>query len=175
MEKLNLVLSKEKILQKIKELAEKIDRDFNNESLVFIGTLKGAFIFLSDLLRYIKNPNIQIDFVRVKSYEMSDTSSENVILTKDIEIPLEGKNVIIVEDIVDTGLTLKYLYEHIKKFNPKNLKICALIDKKERKKFNISIDYVGFEIEKGFLVGYGLDFAEKYRHLPEIYEVIKDE
>jgi len=175
MEKLNLVLSKEKILQKIKELAEKIDKDFNNESLVFIGTLKGAFIFLSDLLRYIKNPNIQIDFVRVKSYEMSDTSSENVILTKDIEIPLEGKNVIIVEDIVDTGLTLKYLYEHIKKFNPKNLKICALIDKKERKKFNIPIDYVGFEIEKGFLVGYGLDFAEKYRHLPEIYEVIKDE
>ncbi|WP_038057148.1 hypoxanthine phosphoribosyltransferase [Thermodesulfobacterium hydrogeniphilum] len=175
MEKLNLVLSKEKILQKIKELAEKIDKDFNNESLVFIGTLKGAFIFLSDLLRYIKNPNIQIDFVRVKSYGMSDTSSENVILTKDIEIPLEGKNVIIVEDIVDTGLTLKYLYEYIKKFNPKNLKICALIDKKERKKFNIPIDYVGFEIEKGFLVGYGLDFAEKYRHLPEIYEVIKDE
>ncbi len=175
MEKLNLVLSKEKILQKIKELAEKIDEDFNNESLVFIGTLKGAFIFLSDLLRHIKNPHIQIDFVRVKSYGMSDTSSENITLTKDIEIPLEGKNVIIVEDIVDTGLTLKYLYEHIKKFNPKNLKICALIDKKERKKFNIPIDYVGFEIEKGFLVGYGLDFAEKYRHLPEIYEVIRDE
>ncbi len=175
MDKLSLVLSKEQILEKTKELAERIEKDFKEEPLVFIGTLKGAFIFLSDLLRYIKNPHIQIDFVRVKSYGMSDTSSENIVLTKDVELPVEGKNVIIVEDIVDTGLTLKFLYEHIKKLNPKTLKICALIDKKERKKVEVPIDYLGFEIEKGFLVGYGLDFAEKYRHLPEIYEVIKDE
>jgi len=90
-----------------------------------------------------------------------------------LEIDVKDKNVIIVEDIVDTGLTLKFLYEHIKNLNPKSLKICAFISKKERRKVEIPIDYVGFEIEKGFLVGYGLDFAEKYRHLPQIYEVIK--
>ncbi len=173
MEKLKLVLSKDEILQKIKELAQKIDNDFNNEPIVFIGTLKGAFIFLSDLLRYIKNPNVQVDFIRVKSYGMSDTSSESITLTKDLEISVEGKNVILVEDIIDTGLTVKFLYDYLKQFKPKNLKICALIDKKERRKVEIAVDYIGFEIEKGFLVGYGLDFAEKYRHLPEVYEVIR--
>jgi hypoxanthine phosphoribosyltransferase len=173
MEKLKLVLSKDEILQKIKELAQKIDNDFNDEPIVFIGTLKGAFIFLSDLLRYIKNPNVQVDFIRVKSYGMSDTSSESITLTKDLEISVEGKNVILVEDIIDTGLTVKFLYDYLKQFKPKNLKICALIDKKERRKVEIAVDYIGFEIEKGFLVGYGLDFAEKYRHLPEVYEVIR--
>ncbi|MDF2954313.1 MAG: Hypoxanthine-guanine phosphoribosyltransferase [Thermodesulfobacterium sp.] len=174
-ENLKLVISKEEIYQKIKELAQKIDEDYKNTPVIFIGTLKGAFIFLADLVRNIKNPNVQIDFVRVKSYGMSDTSSEEVEITKEFELPLEGKNVILVEDIVDTGITLKFLYDYIKSFNPKSIKICALIDKKERRKIEVPIDYVGFEIEKGFLVGYGLDFAEKFRHLPEINEVIKDE
>lgn len=174
-ENLKLVISKEEIYQKIKELAQKIDEDYKNTPIIFIGTLKGAFIFLADLVRNIKNPNVQIDFVRVKSYGMSDTSSEEVEITKEFELPLEGKNVILVEDIVDTGITLKFLYDYIKSFNPKSIKICALIDKKERRKIEVPIDYVGFEIEKGFLVGYGLDFAEKFRHLPEINEVIKDE
>ena len=102
-----------------------------------------------------------------------DTSSESITLTKDLEISVEGKNVILVEDIIDTGLTVKFLYDYLKQFKPKNLKICALIDKKERRKVEIAVDYIGFEIEKGFLVGYGLDFAEKYRHLPEVYEVIR--
>ena len=174
-ENLKLVISKEEIYQKIKELAQKIDEDYKNTPVIFIGTLKGAFIFLADLVRNIKNPNVQIDFIRVKSYGMSDTSSEEVEITKEFELPLEGKNVILVEDIVDTGITLKFLYDYIKSFNPKSIKICALIDKKERRKIKVPIDYVGFEIEKGFLVGYGLDFAEKFRHLPEINEVVKDE
>lgn len=173
-ENLKLVLSQEEIARKIKELAEKIDKDYNEEPLILIGTLKGAFIFLADLVRHLKNPNVQIDFVRVKSYGMSDTSSGKVEITKEFEVSLEGKNVILVEDIVDTGITLEFLYNYIKSFNPKTLKICALIDKKERRKVEVPIDYVGFEIEKGFLVGYGLDFAEKFRHLPEIKEVIKD-
>lgn len=173
MEKLKLIISKERIAEKVKELASKIEKDFSNEPLIFVGTLKGAFMFLSDLLRYISNPNVEVDFVRVRSYGLSDSSSENVELTKDLEIEVQGKNVIIVEDIVDTGLTLKFLYEHIKKLNPKNLKVCAFISKKERRKVEVPIDYVGFEIEKGFLVGYGLDFAEKYRHLPQIYEIIR--
>lgn len=173
MEKLQLVISKEQITEKVKELASKIERDFSNEPLIFVGTLKGAFMFLSDLLRCINNPNVKVDFVRVRSYGLSDRSSEKIELTKDLEIDVQGKNVIIVEDIVDTGLTLSFLYEHIKKLNPKDLKVCAFISKKERRKVEVPIDYVGFEIEKGFLVGYGLDFAEKYRHLPQIYEIIK--
>ncbi|AEH23565.1 hypoxanthine phosphoribosyltransferase [Thermodesulfobacterium geofontis OPF15] len=172
---LKLVLSKKEISQKIKELAKKIEKDYKDEPLIFIGTLKGAFIFLADLVRNIKNPNVEIDFVRVRSYGFSDTSSGKVEITKDIEVSLEGKNVILVEDIVDTGITLEFLYNYIKTLNPKSLKICVLIDKKERRKVRIPIDYVGFEIEKGFLVGYGLDFAEKYRHLPHIKEVIKNE
>ncbi|HAA84615.1 MULTISPECIES: hypoxanthine phosphoribosyltransferase [Thermodesulfobacterium] len=172
---LKLVISEKDILHKIKELANKIDNDFNEEPVVFIGTLKGAFMFLSDLVKHIKNPNVEVDFVRVKSYGLSDKSSGNVELVKDLELPVEGKNVIIVEDIVDTGLTLKFLYERIKELNPKTLKVCALINKKERREVDVPVDYIGFEVEKGFLVGYGLDFAERYRHLSEVYEVVKDE
>lgn len=172
---LKLVISEKDILHKIKELANKIDNDFNEEPVVFIGTLKGAFMFLSDLVKHIKNPNVEVDFVRVKSYGLSDKSSGKVELVKDLELPVEGKNVIIVEDIVDTGLTLKFLYERIKKLNPKTLKVCALINKKERREVDVPVDYIGFEVEKGFLVGYGLDFAERYRHLSEVYEVVKDE
>ncbi len=175
MEKLKLVIPKEEILRKVKEIAQKIDEDFNDEPLVFIGTLKGAFIFLSDLLRYIKNPNVEVDFVRVRSYGLADTSSGKVELTKDVEVKLEDKNVILVEDIVDTGITLSYLLEYLKSFKPAKLKICAFINKLERREKEIPIDYTGFEIEKGFLVGYGLDFAEKYRHLPEVYEVVREE
>lgn len=175
MEKLKLILDYEQIQQKIKELAEKIEKDFNDESIVFIGILKGAFVFLADLVKNIKNPNIEIDFVRLRSYGMSDTSSGKVEIIKDIELPLKDKNVIIVEDIVDTGITLNFLLNHLKKFSPKIIKICTLIDKKERREKKVPIDYIGFEIKKGFLVGYGLDYAERYRHLPGIYEVIKDE
>ncbi|QER42165.1 hypoxanthine phosphoribosyltransferase [Thermodesulfobacterium sp. TA1] len=173
--KLRLVIPKDEISLKIKELSEKIDKDFDEEPIVFIATLKGAFMFASDLLKHIKNPNVEVDFVRVKSYGLSDKSSGKVELIKDIEIPVEGKNVIIVEDIVDTGLTLKFLYERLKALKPKTLKVCALIDKKERREVDIPVDYIGFEVEKGFLVGYGLDFAEKYRHLSEVYEMVKDE
>ncbi len=173
MAELKKVISSEEIQKRVKELAEKIDEDYKNQPIVFVGTLKGAFIFLADLVRNIKNPNVEVDFVRVKSYGMSDTSSEEVTITKDVETSLENKNVILVEDIVDTGITLKFLQDHLKLHKPKSVKICVLIDKKERKKINVKIDYVGFVIEKGFLVGYGLDFAEKYRHLPEVYEVVK--
>lgn len=172
---LKLIISQEEISQKIKELAQKIDKDYKDNPVIFIGVLKGAFIFLADLVRDIKNPNIQIDFVRVKSYGMSDTSSEKIEITKELELSIEGKDVILVEDIVDTGITLEFLYNYIKALNPKSIKICALISKKERRKIEVPIDYVGFEIEKGFLVGYGLDFAEKFRHLPEIKEIIKNE
>lgn len=172
MEKLIEIISFLQIQEKVKEIAHKIEEDFKDEPLVFIGTLKGAFIFLADLIRTIKNPKISIDFIRVKSYGLSSTSSEEIVITKDIEISIKDKNLILVEDIVDTGYTLKFLIEFLKFRSPKVLKVCALIDKKERRKVEVNIDYVGFEVKKGFLVGYGLDYAEKYRHLPGIYEVV---
>ncbi len=175
MGKLKKVIDLREIHEKIRKIAEQIDRDYDERPVVFIGTLKGAFIFLADLLKYIKNPNIEVDFIRIKSYGMGDTSSGKVEILKDIEIPLEGKDVIIVEDIVDTGHSVEFLLEHIKKYNPKSVKVCVLIDKKERREKEVPIDYVGFVVPKGFLVGYGLDFAEKYRHLPGVYEVVKGE
>uniref|UniRef100_A0A832GQD7 Hypoxanthine phosphoribosyltransferase n=1 Tax=Caldimicrobium thiodismutans TaxID=1653476 RepID=A0A832GQD7_9BACT len=173
-EKLRKILSEELIKRRIQELAQAIEKDFPEEPLVFIGTLKGAFIFLADLVRALSNRPLEIDFVRVKSYGLSDTSSGEVTITKDVEVSLEGKNVILVEDIVDTGLTLEFLRRHLALHKPKSLKVCALIDKRERRKVEVPLDYVGFSLEKGFLVGYGLDYAERYRHLPGIYEVIKD-
>ncbi|NPA38914.1 MAG: hypoxanthine phosphoribosyltransferase [Thermodesulfobacteria bacterium] len=174
MEKLKCVISKKEIQDKVKELASKIDSEFGEEPIVFLGTLKGAFIFLSDLLRNVKNPRVEVDFVRASSYGFSDSTSGVVRLTKEPEINLKDKVVILVEDIIDTGITVAYLKEYLKKFSPKVIKVCALINKLERRAVPVEIDYVGFEVEKGFLVGYGLDFAEKYRHLPEVYEIVKE-
>jgi hypoxanthine phosphoribosyltransferase len=167
-----ILIPEENIRQRVQELANEITMAFENAPVTIISILKGAIVFTADLIRFMKS-EVELDFIRVKSYGMSDTSSESITLTKDLEISVEGKNVILVEDIIDTGLTVKFLYDYLKQFKPKNLKICALIDKKERRKVEIAVDYIGFEIEKGFLVGYGLDFAEKYRHLPEVYEVIR--
>ncbi|MFN3921143.1 MAG: hypoxanthine phosphoribosyltransferase [Caldimicrobium sp.] len=172
-ETLRLIISPEEITKRVKELSELIKTDFPESPLVFIGTLKGAFIFLADLVRNFSDREIEVDFVRVKSYGYSDTSSGEVIITKDVEISLENKNVIIVEDIIDTGITLDFLLKHFALHAPKTLKVCTLINKLERRKIEVPLDYVGFTLEKGFLVGFGLDFAEKYRHLPGIYEVIR--
>lgn len=175
MEELRLILSPEEIQKRVKELAEQITREYeNHEEVVFIGVLKGAFIFLADLVREVKLPRLQIDFVRLASYGQSDTSSGEVKITKDIELPLEGKHIIIVEDIIDTGYTLAYLEEVLKLHKPKSVKICCLIDKAERRKREIHIDYCGFKIPRGFLVGYGLDYAEKFRHLPGVYEIVRE-
>ncbi|MGB9761005.1 MAG: hypoxanthine phosphoribosyltransferase [Caldimicrobium sp.] len=173
MEELKEVISPKELRRKVKDLAKTIEKDYAGKPLVLIGTLKGAFIFMADLVRNFKRKDLEIDFVRVKSYGSSDSSSGEIVITKDIELALEGKEVIIVEDIVDTGLTIDFLLKHFSLHKPKSIKVCALIDKKERRKVDIKLDYVGFVLEKGFLVGYGLDYAEKYRHLPGIYEVIK--
>ena len=170
--KLKLVVSQEEIRKKIQELGNQISQDFQGEAVVFIGILKGAFIFLADLIRAVDLPEVEVDFVRLSSYGRSQTSSGEVRITKDIELPLEGKNVIVVEDIVDTGYTLKYFEKIIKLHKPKTIKVCCLIDKGERRKVEVNIDYVCFRVPKGFLVGYGLDSGEKYRNLPAIYEIL---
>ncbi|MFH1624760.1 MAG: hypoxanthine phosphoribosyltransferase [Pseudomonadota bacterium] len=171
--KLVLLYSREAIAQKITELAHQISEDYRGKDLVLLCILKGAFIFLADFARNLHIP-LKIDFVRLLSYGSQSQSSREVIITKDIEIPIDGKDVIVVEDIIDSGLTTSYLMERLRKKNPKSLRLCVLIDKRERREVEIEADYVGFRLEEGFLVGYGLDFDERHRHLPEIYRIVEE-
>ena len=136
-----------------------------------IGVLKGAFLFLADLARQVRLEKISIDFLQASSYGADTLSSGKIILKKDIDVDVRGKDVLVVEDIVDTGLTLAHLIDHLQGFKPASVKVCAVIDKRERRKTDIRIDYVGSVMEKGFLVGYGLDYAETYRNLPDIYQM----
>lgn len=169
-DQLKEVISPDVIAARVKELGERITMDYKGRPIVLIGILNGAFIFMSDLARHIKG-NLEIDFVRLKSYGTKMESSGQISITKDIEMDLTGKDVIVVEDIADTGYTLKYLANLLKLHDPASVKICCLIDKKERREVDINVDYVGFDIPHGFLVGYGLDFNEMYRHLPGIYHL----
>ncbi len=164
------VLSKNDIDKMVSRVARKISSDYQNQELVLIGILKGAFVFLSDLVRHLTIP-VKLDFIRVCSYGSSALSSGNIRLTKEIEIDINNKNVLIVEDIVDTGLTLSYLIDYLKTFNPKTVKICALINKHERRNANIKIHYACHDVTEGFLVGYGLDYNEDYRYLAGIYHL----
>lgn len=169
-EKLKLLFSKAQIEEAVSRLASEISRDYEGRRPLLIGVLKGAFVFLADLIRKLKIP-VEVDFVRLSSYGLGSESSGQVKFTKEFEMEIEGRDVIVVEDIVDTGLSLKVLLEALKERNPKSLKVCCLLDKKFRRKTPVQVDYVGFEIEEGFVVGYGIDYAEKYRELPEIYVV----
>ena len=170
MPKQELVISRESIQKKVRELAERISADYKGKKLVMIGVLNGAFIFLADLSRAVTIPH-EIDFIRVASYGSRSSSSGEITLSKDVEIDLIGKDILLVEDIVDTGTTLAWLEKQFAGKHASSLRICALIDKKERRKSDVEVNYTGFEIERGFLIGYGLDYAEQYRHLPEIYSL----
>lgn len=168
--RLKPLISAEELQNRVSELAALIDRDYEGKDLVVIGILKGAFIFMSDLVRRLTVP-AQLDFVRLASYGKDSFSSGEITITKDVELPIEGRHVLVVEDIVDTGTTLAWFLEYLRKRNPQSIRLCALIDKAERRQIEVSIDYTGLSVAKGFLVGYGLDFAENHRHLPEIREV----
>lgn len=158
----------EQIQARIRELAQEIDRDFPpGEPLHFVAVLKGAFMFLSDLARAMPRP-VTLDFIAVSSYANGTRSSGEVRLQKDLDAALEGRSVIIVEDIVDTGLTLSYLQEILRARDPKTLKTACLLSKPSRRQVDVLVDYIGFEIEDKFVVGYGLDHAGQFRHLPYI-------
>ena len=163
-------LSREQIESIVRDLADRISKDYDKREVVLICILKGAFMFLSDLVRHLRMP-LQIDFVRLASYGSAMKSTGKIEITKDVEIPLEGKDVLIIEDIIDSGRTLLFLKERVSLANPRSVKICALLDKKARREVNIDGDYIGKEIEDVFIVGYGIDFKEAYRNLPEIYYV----
>jgi hypoxanthine phosphoribosyltransferase len=169
-QKRRVLYSREEIRVKVSALAESISEDYRGRELVLIGVLKGAFIFMADLIRCLKVPCV-VDFIRVASYGSGSVSSGQVVIRKDIETDLEGKDVLIVEDIIDTGITLRYLVEKLKERKPRSLKVCAFIDKRARRKVEFEADYVGFTMEDGFVVGYGLDFNEMSRFHPEVYVI----
>ena len=167
---LNSLLSREEIASIVKGLAERISEDYDQREVVLVCILKGAFIFLSDLVRHLQIP-VQIDFVRLASYGAGMKTSGKIEITKDIETPIRGKDVLIVEDMIDSGRTLLFLKNRLALENPRSVKVCALLDKKARREVEIEADYMGKEIEDVFVVGYGIDFDENYRNLPEIYYV----
>lgn len=164
---MRVLIDEERIANRIKEIGIQIAKDYKDKNLVVIGILKGAVLFMADLIKRIDIP-LSIDFMAVSSYGKSTRSSGVVRILKDLDEEIEGKDVLIVEDIVDTGLTLKFLAENILSRNPASLKVCCLLDKPSRRKVAVSVDYVGFEIPDEFVVGYGLDYAQKYRNLPFI-------
>ncbi|MBN1931590.1 MAG: hypoxanthine phosphoribosyltransferase [Desulfobacterales bacterium] len=164
------VLTKDAIARKVSDIAHKISSDYKDRELIIIGVLKGSFIFVSDLVRQLTIP-VKIDFISASSYGSSTSSSGNIRLTKEIDMDLKDKDVLIVDDIIDTGLTLAYLVDYVKSFGPKTVKVCIFLDKNERRKVEFHADYVCYVVPKGFLVGYGLDCAENYRNLPEIYHL----
>lgn len=168
-----ILLSEEEIQAKVQELADRISKDYPEGNVLFIGVLKGSVIFISDLIRKM-SVDVNIDFMAVSSYGMSSETSGVVRILKDLDFDIEGRDVVIVEDIIDTGTTLKYLYEYLKARNPRSLKICALLVKPERRKVQIDAEYIGFSIPDKFVVGYGLDFAEVGRQHPYI-GVLKEE
>ena len=162
-----VLISEEEIMLRVEALGNAITQDFASEDLVVICVLKGAFIFCSDLIKKINRP-LHLDFISLSSYGDSTQSSGNVRLDMDLSSNIEGKNVLIVEDIVDTGLTIKTLTELLQSRGPKSVKLASLLYKPEKVKHEIHIDYLGFEIEDKFVIGYGLDYAGRYRELPYI-------
>jgi hypoxanthine phosphoribosyltransferase len=166
-DKLRVLIGRERIAAKVAEMGQRISQDFAGEPVVLIGVLKGATVFLADLARQI-TLDVSFDFIAVSSYGNARQQSGEVKLVKDVDCSMEGRNIILVEDILDTGLTLTFIQSMLRAHQPKSLKIAALLDKVSRRTEPIRGDYVGFEIPDEFVVGYGLDFAEHYRNLPDI-------
>ncbi len=168
-----ILLSEEEIQQKVAELGQQISADFKGQDVTLVCVLKGAVMFFADLVRHVEG-DVTIDFISCSSYGNSTESTGVVRILKDLDRSIEGKNVVVVEDIVDTGTTLHYLIENLKARKPKSVSLAALLNKPDRRKVQVDVDYTGFVIEDHFVVGYGLDYAEKYRQLPYI-GILKEE
>lgn len=168
-----VLFTEEELKERIRIIGEKITKDYEGKDLMLIGVLKGSVLFMSDLIKTINMP-LSIDFMAVSSYGNSTTSSGVVRILKDLDHAIEGKDVLIVEDIIDSGITLKYLLKYLEGRKPNSLSIACLLNKPERRKVDIECKYIGFDVADYFLVGYGLDYAEKYRNLPYI-GILKEE
>jgi len=164
---LEVLISAEQIQNRIRELGAEVARDYAGRNPLLVGVLKGAFMFLSDLMRAIEIP-LGIEFIAISSYGAEMRTSGEVRILKDLDVAIEGRHILVVEDIVDTGLTLNYLLANLKSRGAESVKLAALLDKYERREKEVPIDYLGFKIPNKFVVGYGLDFAERYRNLPFI-------
>ena len=164
----------EQIDRRIRELAGQINELYAGRQLVLVCVLKGAFMFFSDLVKHV-TVSPEIDFVRLASYGRSDVSSGNISFSKDVELPLAGKDVILVEDIVDSGRTMDFLLRQMRARGAASLRVAALVDKTERREVDVHVDFVGFSVPSGFIVGYGLDYAEHCRELPAIYTAVIEE
>lgn len=166
-----ILFSRSEIARRVQELGGEISRDYaGKKEVVMIGVLKGAFIFLADLAREMTIP-CRIDFIRAASYGAGSESSGNIVITKDIEVDISGRDILIIEDIIDTGLTLKHIVDQLQLRHPASVKVCAFIDKRKRRKVPFEADYVGFTMDDGFIVGYGLDYNEADRFLSDVYVV----
>ncbi|MCR5145007.1 MAG: hypoxanthine phosphoribosyltransferase [Lachnospiraceae bacterium] len=166
-EKISVMISEEELTKKIADMGERISKDYEGEEVYVICILRGAAFFACELAKRITVP-VTIDFMTTSSYGSGTVSSGNVQIKSDVEIPVEGKNVLIVEDIIDSGNTLHYLLDVFKDRNAKSVKLCTMLDKPSRREVHVDVDYTGFEIEDKFVVGYGLDYDQKYRNLPYI-------
>ena len=169
---LRILISRDEIAKAVDRLAREINKDYQGKQPLLIGVLKGSFVFMSDLIRRLDLP-LELDFVRLSSYGAAQESSGKVRVVQGIKTPMKGRDVLVVEDIVDTGITASFLLDYLKTKRPASLKFCALTDKPSRRSIPISIDYLGFAVPDKFVVGYGLDCDEKFRNLPDIY-VIED-
>lgn len=169
-DKMKVVISAEDIQARVKELGGDISKAYNGEPVTVVCVLKGAFLFFADLVRHIDCP-LELEFVRLASYG-AGTKSGELVFSKDLETTIQGKNVLIVEDIVDSGKSMDFLLRTFEERKPKSLKLASLVDKYERREVELDVDFPGFKLDKGFIVGYGMDYAEKYRELDAIYEIV---
>jgi len=169
-----VLLTKEQIAERVEELGIRISKDYQDDPPIMVSVLKGGFIFLADLVREIAIP-IEIDFMEVSSYGDGTVSSGIVRILEDLSLNIEDRHILIVEDIIDTGHTLRYIIENLKTRHPKSVKICTLLDRRGRREVEIPLDYVGFVVPDKFVIGYGLDLAQKYRNLPYIGIIEEEE
>ena len=167
---LQILLKRNEIARAIDRLASEIKRDYQGKQPLLIGVLKGSFVFMADLIRQLDLP-LELDFVRLSSYGAARESSGKVRVVQGVKTPVKGRDVLVIEDIVDTGITISFLLDYLKKKQPASLKLCALTDKPSRHRVPVSIDYLGFTVPDKFIVGYGIDFDEKFRYLPHIYSL----
>ena len=164
---LKILISRDEIANAVDRLASEIKRDYQGKQPLLIGVLKGAFVFMADLIRQLDLP-LELEFVRLSSYGAAKESSGRVRVVQELKTPIKGRDVLVIEDIVDTGTTISFLLDYLRKKKPASLKLCVLTDKPSRRRVPVSIDYLGFTVPDKFVVGYGLDFDERFRYLPEI-------
>ena len=168
--RLKVLITREEISQAVTRLASEISHDYRSKQLLLIGVLKGSFMFMADLSRQLGLP-VEVDFVRLSSYGAAQKTSGKVKVVQPLKTPIKGRHVLVIEDIVDTGITVSFLLDYLKRKKPASLKLCVLTDKPSRRQVPVSIDYLGFTVPDKFIVGYGLDLDEKFRHLPDICSV----